>query len=201
MWTVVEYVALGLALVGAVALLLGRFGRPAPMSWLDAIMGACATGALLVPAGPVIAVAGGGIVGVLALSRWRLRPQESGPQFSPVVLAAILTFAVVGLGLLLVGQFVDISPVAASLAAVTVLTGTARAGLPSKRTSPIVRQKRTHGSRRIVVVTRSLLSSNLLEPILARDWTASDPAGAPIPLGSLHQSAKGERSGVDPAGD
>jgi len=129
MWTVLEYVALGLALVGVVALLLGRFGRPAPMSWLDAVMGACATGALLVPAGPVIAVAGGGIVGVLALSRWQLRPQESGPLFSPVVLVAILTFAIVGLALLLVGQFADISPVAASLAAVTVLTGTARAGL------------------------------------------------------------------------
>src|SRR5690349_15264716 len=129
MWTVLEYVALGLALVGVVALLLGRFGRPAPMSWLDAVMGACAAGALLVPAGPVIAVAGGGIVGVLALSRWQLRPQESGPQFSPVVLAAILTFAVVGPALLLLGQFVEISPVAAALAAVTVLTGTARAGL------------------------------------------------------------------------
>jgi diguanylate cyclase (GGDEF)-like protein len=129
MWTVVEYVALGLALLGVVALLLGRFGRPAPMSWLDAIMGASATGALLVPAGPTLAVAGGGIVGVLALSRWQLRPQERGPLFSPVVLAAVLTFAVIGLALLLVGQFVDIPPVSASLAAVTVLTGTARAGL------------------------------------------------------------------------
>jgi len=129
MWTVVEYAAVALALVAVVALMLGRFGRPAPMSWLDAIMGASAAGALLVPAGPVIAVAGGGIVGVLALSRWELRPQERGPQFSPVVLAAVLTFAVIGLVLLLVGQFVDISPVSASLAAVTVLTGTARAGL------------------------------------------------------------------------
>jgi diguanylate cyclase (GGDEF)-like protein len=113
-----------------VALLLGRFGRPVPMSWLDAVMGACATGALLVPAGPVLAVAGGGIVGILALSRWQLRPQERGqPLFSPVVLAAILTFAAIGLVLLLVGQFVEISPVSASLAAVTVLTGMARAGL------------------------------------------------------------------------
>src|SRR3954453_14808036 len=130
MWTVVEYVALTLALVGVVALLLGRFGRPAPMSWLDAIMGACAVGALLVPAGPVLAVAGGGIVGILALSRWQLRPQERGqPLFSPVVLAAILTFAAIGLVVLLVGQFVEISPVSASLAAVTVLTGMARAGL------------------------------------------------------------------------
>jgi diguanylate cyclase len=129
MWTVVEYAAVALALLAVVGLLLGRFGRPAPMSWLDAVMGASAIGALLVPAGPVIAVAGGGIVGVLALSRWELRPQERGPQFSPVVLAAVLTFAVIGLVLLLVGQFVDISPVSASLAAVTVLTGTARAGL------------------------------------------------------------------------
>ena len=130
MWTVVEYAALALALVGVVALLLGRFGRPAPMSWLDAIMGACAVGALLVPAGPVLAVAGGGIVGILALSRWQLRPQERGqPLFSPVVLGAILTFATIGLVLLLVGQFAEISPVSASLAAVTVLTGMVRAGL------------------------------------------------------------------------
>ncbi len=129
MWTVLEYAALALALVGVVALLLGRFGKPAPMSWLDAVMGACATGALLVPAGPVLAIAGGGIVGILALSRWQLRPQESGPLFSPIVLAAILTFAAIGLGLLLVGQFAEISPVSASLAAVTVLTGMARAGL------------------------------------------------------------------------
>src|SRR5262245_57292195 len=64
MWTVVEYSALALALVAVVALLLGRFGRPAPMSWLDAIMGASAIGALLVLAGPLTAVAGGGIVGV-----------------------------------------------------------------------------------------------------------------------------------------
>jgi diguanylate cyclase (GGDEF)-like protein len=133
MWTVVGYAAVALALVGVVALLLGRFGRPAPLSWLDALMGASAIGALLVPAGPVIAVAGGGIAGVLALSRWQLRPQERGPLFSPVVLAAILIFAVIGLVVLLVGQFADISPVSASLAAVTVLTGTARAGLTVKQ--------------------------------------------------------------------
>ncbi len=129
MWTVVEYAALALALVGVIALLLGRFGRPAPLSWLDAIMGASAIGALLVPLGPVLAVAGGGIAGVLALSRWQLRRQEPGPQFSPVVLSAVLTFATIGLALLVVGQFVEISPVSASLAAVTVLTGMARAGL------------------------------------------------------------------------
>ncbi len=129
MLTVVEYAGLALALVALVALLLGRFGRPAPMSWLDALMGACATAALVFPASPALAVGAGGIVGVLALSRWQLRPQERGPQFSPIVLAAILTFAAIGLALLLVGQFVEISPVSAALAAVTVLTGMARAGL------------------------------------------------------------------------
>src|SRR4051794_35462573 len=121
MWTVLEYAALALALVGVVALLLGRFGRPAPMSWLDAVMGASAVGALCVPLSPMLAVGAGGIAGVLALSRWQLRPQEPGPQFSPVVLATVLAYATIGLGLLLVGQFVEISPVSASLAAVTVL--------------------------------------------------------------------------------
>src|SRR4051794_41883968 len=96
MWTVLEYAALALALVGVVALLLGRFGRPAPMSWLDAIMGACAVGALLVPARPVLAVAGGGIGGLLAPSPRERRPQERGQTpVSPAVPAASLTFAAV----------------------------------------------------------------------------------------------------------
>jgi diguanylate cyclase (GGDEF)-like protein len=45
------------------------------------------------------------------------------------VLAATLTFAGIGLALLVVGQFTDIPPVSAALAAVTVLTGMARAGM------------------------------------------------------------------------
>ena len=55
-------------------------------------------------------------------------PQESD-EFSPVVLAAILTFATTALCLLTVGQFTDIDPVAIALATATVLTGMARAGL------------------------------------------------------------------------
>jgi diguanylate cyclase (GGDEF)-like protein len=131
MWTVVQYAALALALAVVVALVVRRLGRPSAMSWLDAAMGASSVAALAVPAGPDAAIALGGVAGVLALSRWQLtpRPPEPGPEFSPVVLAAVLTFATIGLALLVLGQFVEISPVSAALAAVTVLTGMARAGL------------------------------------------------------------------------
>jgi diguanylate cyclase (GGDEF)-like protein len=55
----------------------------------------------------------------------------AGPpaDFSPVVLGALLTFAIAALALLTAGQFVDLAPLAAALATVTVLTGMARAGL------------------------------------------------------------------------
>jgi diguanylate cyclase (GGDEF)-like protein len=52
-----------------------------------------------------------------------------GPEFSPIVLTAILSFATISLALLTVGQFISLPPVAAVLAIVTVLTGMARAGL------------------------------------------------------------------------
>jgi diguanylate cyclase (GGDEF)-like protein len=131
MWTVVQYAALALALAVVVALVVRRLGPPSAMSWLDAAMGASSVAALAALAGPDAAIALGGVAGVLALSRWRLtpRPPEPGPEFSPVVLAAVLTFATIGLALLVVGQFVDIPPVSAALAAVTVLTGMARAGM------------------------------------------------------------------------
>jgi diguanylate cyclase (GGDEF)-like protein len=131
MWTVAQYAALALGLAAVVALVVHRLGRPAPMSWLDAVMGASSVGALATFAGPDPAIALGGVTGVLALTRWQLRPEppSPGPVFSPVVLTAVLTFAAIGLALLLLGQFVHISPVAASLSAVTVLTGMARAGL------------------------------------------------------------------------
>jgi diguanylate cyclase (GGDEF)-like protein len=59
------------------------------------------------------------------------REPEAPPpsQFSPVVLAAILAYAGTALTLLVVGQFVSLPPVGATLATVTVLTGMARAGL------------------------------------------------------------------------
>jgi diguanylate cyclase len=56
-------------------------------------------------------------------------PPRVSDEFSPLVLAAILTFATTALCLLTVGQFTDIDPVAIALATATVLTGMARAGL------------------------------------------------------------------------
>jgi diguanylate cyclase (GGDEF)-like protein len=56
------------------------------------------------------------------------RPAERAPEFSPVVLAALLAYASIALTLLGVGQFTDIEPVAIALAIATVLVGMARAG-------------------------------------------------------------------------
>ena len=53
------------------------------------------------------------------------RPYE---EFSPIVLAALLTYATIALTLLTVGQFTDIDKVGVSLAIATVLVGMARAG-------------------------------------------------------------------------
>jgi diguanylate cyclase (GGDEF)-like protein len=127
-------VVLGVALAALWALIVRRFGRPAPLSWLDAAMGACSFGALALPAGPYAAVAAGGLAGALGLGRWRVRELFTGAagppkEFSVVVLAGTLLFGLIGLGLLVVGQFVSLSPAAATLATVTVLTGMARAGL------------------------------------------------------------------------
>ncbi|HWK27898.1 MAG TPA: diguanylate cyclase, partial [Solirubrobacter sp.] len=84
-----------------------------------------------------------GLVGVAALGElpvaaivpflaavWLPEP-DVGParEFSPVVLAAILAYAATALTLLVVGQFVSLPPVGATLATVTVLTGMARAGV------------------------------------------------------------------------
>jgi diguanylate cyclase len=56
-------------------------------------------------------------------------PAEPGPEFSRVVLTAILAFALAALLVLTVGQFADIGDVAVVLALLTVLAGMARAGL------------------------------------------------------------------------
>jgi diguanylate cyclase (GGDEF)-like protein len=156
-----------LAAAGVAALVVERGGRPNRLSWLDAVMGASSTGALVAGghAAPAAVVAAGGVAGGLALSRWRVGPAivcglaglallgagdgvaavaavplgvaafrrepvaGPGPEFSPVVLAAVLAFATISLTLLTVGQFVSLPAVAAVLAIVTVLAGMARAGL------------------------------------------------------------------------
>jgi diguanylate cyclase (GGDEF)-like protein len=66
---------------------------------------------------------------VLGLAAWLPeRPSEPAPEFSPVVLAALLAYASIALALLGVGQFTDIAPVAIALAIATVLIGMGRAG-------------------------------------------------------------------------
>ena len=61
---------------------------------------------------------------------WRAPERiPEGPEFSPLVLGALLGFAATALTLLGVGQFIDIGIAAPTLAIVTVLTGMARAGI------------------------------------------------------------------------
>ena len=44
-------VAAGLAVAGALAMVLGRLGRPLPLTWLDFVMGGCAVASLAVTTG------------------------------------------------------------------------------------------------------------------------------------------------------
>src|SRR4051794_24128980 len=71
-----DVLACALAAAGAGALVIGRHGRPLPMSWLDAAMGAASVGALAAAlgAGPAGAVAAGGVAAAPSLARWRLSP-------------------------------------------------------------------------------------------------------------------------------
>jgi diguanylate cyclase (GGDEF)-like protein len=126
------------AVAALVLLVVDRFESVSRLSWLDAAMGASAAGALAVSlgAGAAGAIAAGGAAGALALSRWRPAaawwrdgPAGPGPEFSLVVLGAILVSATVALTLLTIGQFSDVSDVAVALATVTVIAGMARAGL------------------------------------------------------------------------
>jgi len=120
-------VALGAAATPAVAI-GGVFGVIALSRWrpqrglIVALVGLAVLGAGAEPA-PAAAV-------LLGVAAWLpSRRREPGPEFSPLVLTALLTFASIALGLLTVGQFAEVSDVSVALAIVTVLTGMARAGL------------------------------------------------------------------------
>jgi diguanylate cyclase (GGDEF)-like protein len=164
-WLSAAACVLGAGGLGAVVFV--RCGQPLAMSWLDAAMGAAVGAALPAALGAGLpgALAAAGVVGGLALGRWRLSPAqvgvatglaalgvegsaaalaaplfaaaawvpeergEAGPEFSPVVLTTLLTFAAAALGLLIVGQFAEVPWPVPVLATVTVLTGMARAGL------------------------------------------------------------------------
>ena len=68
--------------------------------------------------------------GALAVASWlRTAPPAAGPEFSRVVLTAILAFASAALVLLTAGQFRPVDDVAVVLALATVVAGMARAGL------------------------------------------------------------------------
>jgi len=86
------------------------------------LVGVAALGAGIALA-PVAAVA-------VAVAAWvRERPVGRGPEFSPVVLTAILGFATIALGLLALGQLIAIDGLAIALASATWVAGMARAGI------------------------------------------------------------------------
>jgi diguanylate cyclase (GGDEF)-like protein len=100
----------------AAALALSRWRVSAALAC--ALVGLAAFGELPLLAAPALVAA-----------VWVPEPAgEPGPAFNPVVLAALLAFAWTALTLLVVGQFVSLPPVAATLATVTFLIGMARAG-------------------------------------------------------------------------
>src|SRR3954471_14982260 len=102
-----------------VAAALGLARWRLSLAFAFALAGLAALGEL-----PVLAVP------LFVAAAWcREPPAPPSPEFSPVVLAALLAYATTALTLLVVGQFVSLPPVAATLATVTVLTGMARAGL------------------------------------------------------------------------
>jgi diguanylate cyclase (GGDEF)-like protein len=104
--------------IGCLALGRWRPGRPE----LLAVAGLAALAAGE-PVAPAAALAFG-------TAAWlREPPAEPGPEFSRVVLCAILAFALAALTVLTIGQFSDLGDVAVALALLTVLAGMARAGL------------------------------------------------------------------------
>jgi diguanylate cyclase len=131
--------AMGASSVGA--LVVGESAAPAAVIAAAGVAGGLALSRwrlapALVCALLVLALlgAGDGLAAVapvpLVVAAFRREPAVGpGPEFNPVVLAAILVFATISLTLLTVGQFVSLPAVAAVLAIVTVLAGMARAGL------------------------------------------------------------------------
>jgi diguanylate cyclase (GGDEF)-like protein len=125
----------------ATAALAVSLGAPAPGAFAAAAIAGVIGLARWRPGVPVVlAVAGLAALGLgeavtpaaavlLGTAAWLRTPgADPGPEFSPVVLTAIITFALIALTLLSLGQFAEIADVAVALAIVTVLTGMARAG-------------------------------------------------------------------------
>jgi diguanylate cyclase (GGDEF)-like protein len=83
-------------------------------------------GLVLLGAGAAAALA---VVPFLVACSREEPPADPGPEFSPVVLTAVLAFAATSMTLLTIGQFADLEIVAVVLAITTVVAGMARAGL------------------------------------------------------------------------
>jgi diguanylate cyclase (GGDEF)-like protein len=111
-------VVAGGAAIGAMALSRWRPSRAVLLGviGLAALAGSTVTAIAAAPA--------------LAAAAWlREARADPGPEFSRIVLAAILASATIALALLTVGQFERLSDVTVALALITVLAGMARAGL------------------------------------------------------------------------
>ena len=104
--------------VGALALSRWRPGWALPVALAG--LGGLAAGPAIAP------LAAFGLAGAAWL---REQPAGPGPEFSRIVLGAILLSASAALALLGVGQFTDLDTAAVVLAIATVLAGMARAGL------------------------------------------------------------------------
>ena len=159
--------AMGGSAAGALAVSVGAGGAAAVAA--AGAAGALALsrwrpgGRVLAAVGGVVALAAGGgfavlAAGALAFAAWRREPPaDAGPEFSRVVLSAVLAFAAAALALLAVGQFMRLDVVAIALAIATVLAGMARAGLTvAERLRESQRQAVTDpltglGNRRLLV--------------------------------------------------
>jgi diguanylate cyclase (GGDEF)-like protein len=154
------------AIMGLIGLVLEHRSDVGRLSRLDAGMGAAAAAALAVALGASAppAIAAGGVVGLMALSRWRPgwcvtggclglvalalpegfvvvaavalplaahyreRRARPSPEFSRIVMCALMLCAIAALVLLTVGQFVQVADTAVALATLAVVIGTLRSG-------------------------------------------------------------------------
>src|SRR4051794_8589261 len=94
-----DAIACGFATGGAVAMVIGRLGRPLPLSWLDSVMAGCAVGALAVTTGAELpaTLAAAGVAAALGLARWRVSLALALALAGVAALGEVPVLAVVGL--------------------------------------------------------------------------------------------------------
>jgi diguanylate cyclase (GGDEF)-like protein len=94
-----QAIACGCAAAGALAMVIGRLGRPLPLSWLDLVMAGSAVGALAVTTGAELpaTVAAIGVAATLGLARWRVSLALALGLAGLAALGELPVLAVVGL--------------------------------------------------------------------------------------------------------